>query len=168
MGEVGRDAARLVVALREKGLRIAVAESCTAGMVGAVLTDEPGASDVFAGGVIAYADHLKVRLLGVEAEVMASHGAVSKRSVEQMAEGVRRTALADMGVAISGIAGPAGGTAEKPVGTVWVSVADAGGTVAECHLFKGGRREVREASRAAVLGLTLRRLAQSCTSDCND
>lgn len=158
---VGARAAELLTSVRTARLSLAVAESCTGGALAAALTEAPGASGAFRGGVIAYADGLKRRLLGVDAETLVLHGAVSERTAERMAEGVREAALADVGVAITGIAGPGGGTPEKPVGTVWVAVASPAGTVAERHLFSGGRHEVREASAAAALRLALRRIPTS-------
>ncbi len=108
---------------RARGLTIALAESCTGGMVAAALTDVPGSSDVLVGGVVAYSNLAKTRLLGVPAELIDVHGAVSAECVEAMALGARNAFdRADIAVAVSGIAGPGGGSVDKPVGTVWFGV----------------------------------------------
>ena len=123
-GADGDSLASVVLAcLRERGETLAVAESCTSGGVGAALGAVPGASDVFLGGVIAYANGIKQTLLGVPADTLANHGAVSEAVAIAMAEGVRQTTGADWGVAVTGIAGPAGGSASKPVGLVHFGVA---------------------------------------------
>lgn len=118
----------VLAGLTARGLRIATAESCTGGSVAALLTSVPGASRAFVGGVVAYDNAVKERLLGVPAETIYEHGAVSEETVRAMAEGVRERLGADVGVATTGVAGPGGGTPEKPVGTVWVAVATAGET----------------------------------------
>ena len=111
----------LIDRLREAQLRIAVAESCTGGAVGTKLTSVPGASDVFAGGVICYENASKTRDLGVAEDVIAEHGAVSEAVALAMVEGVCDMFRVDVGGAVTGIAGPDGGTDEKPVGTVWLA-----------------------------------------------
>lgn len=121
----GEAALPAVVAARlgAAGRTVAVAESCTGGLLGALLTDGPGASRFFLGGAIVYANAEKERALGVPAEVLRDHGAVSEACVIAMAEGIQAATGADLGVAISGVAGPDGGTADKPVGTVWLALA---------------------------------------------
>ncbi len=118
--------------LQERGLTLAVAESCTGGVIASRFTAMPGASAYFLAGVVAYQNSVKERVLGVEGETLARCGAVSEEVVRQMAEGVRRLTGADYGVATSGIAGPTGGSEEKPVGTVWMAVATPEGTTAQC------------------------------------
>lgn len=108
---------------RNKGLTLCTAESCTGGMIGSMLTSVPGSSDVFLGGIISYANSVKVRQLGVEQGILDSHGAVSQECVESMAQGARASLGADFAMAVSGIAGPGGGSADKPVGTVWIAIA---------------------------------------------
>jgi len=125
--------------LRRGDHTLAVAESCTAGGLGAALAAVPGASDVFLGGVIAYANRVKQELLGVPAELLASHGAVSDPVAQAMAAGVRRATGADWALAITGVAGPAGGTAEKPVGLVHIAVAGPDGCSSEGVRFGASR-----------------------------
>ncbi len=108
--------------LRRRGATLAVAESCTGGRLAAAFTAEAGASDFFVGGVVAYSNDVKARVLGVSSDDLALHGAVSRPVAEQMAAGVRRVTGADCSIATTGIAGPGGGTPEKPLGTVWIAV----------------------------------------------
>jgi nicotinamide-nucleotide amidase len=153
-GEGAVDLASIVVALcRSRGLRIAVGESCTGGLVGARITAIPGSSASFIGGVIAYDDRVKTELLGVPADVIAAHGAVSEPVVRLMATGARARFGADVGIGLSGIAGPGGGSAEKPVGTVWIAV-DVQGTVRTLGRgYPGDREEIRARSAQAALDL---------------
>jgi nicotinamide-nucleotide amidase len=134
------------------GETLAVGESCTGGGLGARLTEMAGASTWFVGGVIAYADRVKERLLGVDPAIIAQHGAVSEQCARAMAAGARAATGADWGVAITGIAGPGGGTAEKPVGLVWIAIAGPGGGLAVEHRFwRGDRAGVRARSETAAL-----------------
>jgi len=146
------DLAAVVLAeLRRRGLRICVAESCTGGLLGGRLTAIPGSSSQFLGGVIAYADEAKHRLLGVPLDLLASVGAVSEPVAREMAIGAARSLGADVAVSITGIAGPDGGTAGKPVGTVWFGFVWPGGAEAALRTLVGTREEVR--GRAAQLAL---------------
>jgi nicotinamide-nucleotide amidase len=140
-------------ALRERGLRVAVAESCTAGMVAARLADIPGSSDVLLGGVIAYANSLKRDLLGVSEELLAEHGAVSAECARAMAAGTRAATGAEVGIAITGVAGPGGGSERKPVGRVYLHVSAPGIERGEELQLPGDRAHVRELSTVAALQL---------------
>ena len=144
------------------GRRIATAESCTAGMLAARLTDRAGSSAYVAGGAVAYANAAKIELLGVDPVLIAEHGAVSGEVAEAMAAGAIRRLQADTAVAITGVAGPGGGTAEKPVGTVWfcVMVTD-GPTVTRCVRVPGERADVRERSTTVAMHLLRRALIEA-------
>jgi PncC family amidohydrolase len=142
---------QLAAALLARQQTLATAESCTGGLVGAALTNLPGSSAWYLGGVVAYANDLKIRLLGVPAETLAAHGAVSLETARAMAQGARAAAAADFAVSITGIAGPAGGTPEKPVGLVFVGVAAPHGTATFKHHFSGSRADIRQAATEAAL-----------------
>ena len=158
-GEDDTDLAAVVLQLaRERGLRLGVAESCTGGLLGGRLTDIPGSSDVFEGGVICYSNLLKTELLGIPAALIAQHGAVSEQVALAMAEGTRDRLGVDLAAAVTGIAGPGGGTPEKPVGTVWIAVADVSGSTVRQSVFPGSRREIRNRAVQSVLFLLRRRL----------
>lgn len=130
--------------LREHGLRLAVAESCTGGLLGAAVTAVPGASDAFLGGVLAYHDDVKTGLLSVRSDKLERQGAVSGAVVESMAHGVRDRFGADVAVAVSGVAGPTGGTDAKPVGTVWIAVLGPAQLLdAQKFHFDGDRDDIR-------------------------
>ncbi len=157
-GEGDADLAAVVLdRCRARGLTIAVAESCTGGLLGARLTSVAGSSEVVRGGVIAYANDVKSAQLGVDAGVIASDGAVSERVALQMAAGARARISAGVGVALTGVAGPGGGSAEKPVGTVWIGVDVAGEARAVRNVFIGDREEIR--FRAAQFAMDLVRRA---------
>ena len=161
-GEDGADLAAVVLDLcREKGLTVGVAESCTGGLLGARLTAIPGSSDVVVGGVIAYSNALKTSMLGVPSTALAEQGAVSEPVVRAMASGARSATGSSIGVAITGIAGPGGGTEEKPVGTVWIA-SDLGGDVESRRLrLIGDRTEVRQRAAQAALEMVRRRVLGS-------
>ncbi len=145
----------LAQALRERGLKLATAESCTGGMVAAALTDIAGSSDAFAGGVVAYSNALKRDLLDVPESVLVAHGAVSAEAAAAMATGARARLGADAAVAVTGIAGPGGGTEEKPVGLVYLHVSSPAGEDARRMDIPGSREAVR--GRAATAALQLLR-----------
>jgi nicotinamide-nucleotide amidase len=130
-------------ALRERGLQVALAESCTGGLVGHRLTNVPGSSAWVRGGVVAYANESKESLLGVHGRTLAAHGAVSTETAAEMAEGVRRVLGADLGLAVTGIAGPDGGSEEKPVGTVCFGLAGESGTASARYQLWGTRDWVK-------------------------
>ncbi|HEY2162549.1 MAG TPA: competence/damage-inducible protein A [Gemmatimonadaceae bacterium] len=156
-GDDDADLAAVVLEMcRSRGLTIGVAESCTGGLLGARLTAIPGSSDVVLGGVIAYHNDLKRETLGVRDASLVSHGAVSEEVVREMAAGARGITGAHVGLAITGIAGPTGGTPEKPVGTVWLAVDVDGEVVTQLHNLWGDRGEIRE--RAAQYTLDLLRV----------
>ena len=160
-GEEGADLAELVLdQCRRIGLKIGVAESCTGGMLGARLTAIAGSSDVFMGGVIAYDNSVKRDVLGVPGSDLEEHGAVSEEVATAMASSVRRLVKADIGVGITGVAGPGGGTAAKPVGMVWVAL-DGVATEARCLRLFGTREEVRQRAAQAALDMIRRALATS-------
>lgn len=146
-------AARLVEVCRAKGLRIATAESCTGGMIAAAITAVPGASVVFTHGFVTYSDTAKTQMLGVPDELIAQLGAVSEAVAGCMAVEAREKSGADLAVAVTGIAGPEGGSLLKPVGTVWFGLATASGVTIYHKIFSGGRDEVRQASVAFALEL---------------
>lgn len=140
------------------GVSLATAESCTGGLIGVRLTEIPGSSEVYQGGIVCYSNRLKTEELGVPAALIEEHGAVSEAVVRAMAEGARHKLDADLTVAVTGIAGPGGGTPEKPVGTVWLAVADATGTLSRSSMFPGSRREIRRRAAQAALWMLRGRL----------
>lgn len=146
-------AERLVELLRARGLTCATAESCTGGGVGAALTAVPGSSAVFLGGVVSYANAVKRDVLGVSAATLDTVGAVSPETAAQMADGARRLTKADLAVSVTGIAGPGGGSAEKPVGLVWFGLATPDGTRTERAIFAGDRASVRAKAVTHALGM---------------
>ena len=144
--------------MRERGETVAVAESCTGGLLGGRLTERPGSSDYFLGGVISYANQVKMDVLHVPAGMLAEYGAVSKEVAGAMAEGVRAVAGGTHGLSVTGVAGPAGGSPEKPVGLVYVGCASAAGTTVVRRMFPGDRDSVRDYTTTAALHLLLRSL----------
>jgi PncC family amidohydrolase len=134
-----------------RGLQCAVAESCTGGMLGAYATRLPGASRWFAGGLVAYDNRVKTQLLGIQPEVLHAHGAVSEQTARRMAQGVRKLLRVHAAVSITGIAGPDGGSPEKPVGLAWIACALPGAVHARSFQFPGSREQVRQAACAEAL-----------------
>lgn len=139
--------------LRKKKKTICTAESCTGGRIANMITSVPGSSSYFKGSIIAYDNSVKTQLLGVMKEIIASDGAVSEQVIIQMAEGIRRLFNTDFAVATSGIAGPDGGTEQKPVGTVWIAVASENGTVTSKHVF--GNDRITNIERFSIAALNL-------------
>jgi PncC family amidohydrolase len=148
-------ASRLGAVLVERGFTVATAESCTGGLVAHLLTEIPGSSRYVRGGVVAYADDVKRTELAVPAEVLAAHGAVSAQVALAMAEGVRRRLGTDLGVGVTGVAGPDGGSDAKPVGLVYVAVAGIGPAEVRRCLWPGDRSENKRLSAAAALEMLL-------------
>jgi len=136
-----------------KGLTLSLAESCTGGYIASLFTQHPGSSKVFFGGAVTYSNELKESILGVKPETLAQYGAVSKESVTEMAEGALSNFKSDYAVAVTGIAGPDGGTPEKPVGTVWIAVANVNKTLSKKLTFGNKRRQNIERSAIAALNM---------------
>lgn len=145
------EAAELITLLLERGQTAATAESCTGGLLGKLLTDVPGSSGAYLGGVISYTCPVKERLLGVDHETLETLGPVSKPVARQMAEGARRVMRADFGLATTGLAGPDGDGSGKPVGLVYVALAGENWTLCDELRLDGGRREIREQACAHAL-----------------
>lgn len=156
----GNSAQEIGRLLRRRGWTVAVAESCTGGLVSDHITDVPGSSRYFLMSVVVYARETKVRLLRVPRQLIARHGAVSREVALAMARGVRRLAGSTIGLGITGIAGPTGGTRATPVGSVYIALAWPRRTVALAYRFRGGRRAVKEQASEAALVL-LRELVRS-------
>lgn len=148
-------AEKLVSTLTEKKMTCATAESCTGGGVGYAITGVPGSSAVFMGGIISYDNSVKRGILGVPEDVLATKGAVSSECAAAMADGARRQLKTDLAVSLTGIAGPGGGSTEKPVGLVWFGLASASGITTEKMVFPGDRDAVRSAAIEHALKLLL-------------
>lgn len=151
--------------LRRRGWRLAVAESCTGGLIGHRITNIPGSSTYYMGSITAYAYEAKVRLLGVRWETLEQFGAVSRETVLEMAAGVRRALAADIGLAVSGIAGPGGGTPEKPVGLTWIGLSAPDLEAAWSYIWQGDRLENKAASAEQALQLLLDYLEREVESN---
>jgi len=149
-------AADLLRVLKQGRQRLAVAESCTGGLVGHLLTEVPGSSDVFAGGAITYDNQLKHQI-GVDEGLLETGGAVSSAVAEAMAVGIRKHTGTSLGIAVTGIAGPTGGSETKPVGLTYVAVADDHGVGSEEHIWRGDRSTNKRLSAQAALRLALKR-----------
>jgi nicotinamide-nucleotide amidase len=155
------EAARLLEACRKAGVRIATAESCTGGLIAALLTEIAGSSDVVERGFVTYSNEAKIECLGIPADLIAAHGAVSEPVARAMAEGALAHARADIAVSVTGVAGPGGGSAAKPVGLVHLAAARKGRTTLhqECRFGDIGRDGVRLKSVEAALALLWRTIA---------
>lgn len=152
-----QEAARLLALLQRRGLTLATAESCTGGLVAAALTSVPGSSATVLAGFVTYSNGAKAAMLGVDPALIAAEGAVSEAVARAMAEGALARSGADLTVSVTGIAGPGGATATKPVGLVHLAAAARGGTtLAQRHVFGGDRAAVRAASVAAAFALLAR------------
>lgn len=145
---------RVVDAAKARHLLIAAAESCTGGMISGFITSVPGSSPVFCGGAVTYSNELKIKFLGVSPETLAVYGAVSRQTALEMSLGIREATGSDIGLAVTGIAGPTGGTPEKPVGLVYIALKGPGqiGAVIECR-FDGSRDRVRFETAKKAIGL---------------
>ena len=144
--------------LRESGLKLSVAESATGGIVASMLIDIPGSSDYFLGGVVSYANQVKMKVLGVREETLQNYGAVSPETAAEMADGVKRLMNTDIAVADTGIAGPTGGSNDKPIGLFYLGISTREGTLTEKHVFQGDRAENRMNAAMAMLNLLHRQL----------
>ncbi len=147
--------------LREKEWTLAVAESCTGGLIGHTITTVSGSSDYFLGGIIAYSNRIKVEQLNVDKESIATHGAVSDIVACQMAVGVQKSFGADVAISVTGIAGPDGGTPDKPVGTVFIGFAIEKNNFAKRYLFVGERKSIQQQTTEAALELLVQELANT-------
>lgn len=144
---------QIVGLLCEKKVTLATAESCTGGMLASRIIDVPGVSEVFKAGFVTYANEAKQNLIGVKEETLAQFGAVSEQTAREMVLGAIKAAKADMAIATTGIAGPGGGTKEKPVGLVYIACGSADDIIVERCLFSGSRKEIRQASVEHALGM---------------
>ncbi len=150
--------ARVARVLLAKGYRLSTAESCTGGLISHRLTNIPGSSNYFDRGVIVYSNESKIDMIGVPQDVIIKNGAVSEQTAKAMAEGVRDLAKTDIGLAVTGIAGPGGGTKEKPVGLVYIGLASIRPTLVEKFNFSGGRQEIKKKTSDAALNMVLHAL----------
>ena len=161
LAELADLAVRLGAQCGARGLRVATVESCTGGLVSHLITEVPGSSAYFVGGFVTYCDAMKREAVGVPAEVLAAHGAVSAQVAMAMATGGRDRTGADLAVSVTGIAGPDGGSPSKPVGLTYVAVADGAGVEVRRYVWDGDRAENKRRSAAAALELLLERVEAS-------
>lgn len=171
VGSPSDAAVSLIEYFSSRGLTVSLAESCTGGLVAELLTDIPGSSMVLWGGVVAYSNECKIKLLGVERATIERHGAVSEEAAREMSSGMLRQSGADMAIGITGIAGPSGGSVEKPVGLVWFGWARTDGSVCtQSIVFPGGRNAIRlaAAEHALVQALALVAGEASLAEQCSD
>ncbi len=155
---------RLQAICLDQGRSVATAESCTGGLLAKLITDAPGSSAYYRGGVVAYSNEVKSRLLGVSDEELAAHGAVSAQVARSMAVGVLRGTGADFAAAVTGVSGPGGGTAAKPAGLTYVAVADAAGATVRRFVWPGDRSANREASAQAAVEMLIERVSAGLES----
>ncbi len=149
---------RAGVALKDKGWTLALGESCTGGLIAHRITDVPGSSDYFLGGVMAYSNPFKERLLGVSSETLQAVGAVSEETAREMAQGASKSIGSDVGISVTCIAGPGGGTDEKPVGLTYIGASTPDGEWVERHVFQGDLKSIKESAANASLELLLKAL----------
>lgn len=149
---------RAGVALNDKGWTLALGESCTGGLIAHRITDVPGSSDYFLGGIMAYSNPVKERLLGVSSETLQAVGAVSEETAREMAQGASQSIGSDVGISVTCIAGPGGGTDEKPVGLTYIGASTPDGEWVERHVFQGDRKSIKESAANASLELLLKAL----------
>jgi len=141
--------------LKKRRLTIAIAESCTGGLLSSMVTDVPGSSDYFTGSVVAYDNEIKKKVLGVKAATLKEYGAVSVAVAEEMATGVRKKLKSDIGASVTGVAGPGGGTVRKPVGMVFIGVSIKDTVFVKNFLFKGNRTKIKKLSSEAAIEMVL-------------
>ena len=149
---------KLVKMLKERNLTISCAESCTAGLVASMIGSVPGASDVFNESYVTYSNDSKVKILGVKQETLKEHGAVSHQTAKEMAEGVKKLADSYVGISVTGIAGPTGGTISKPIGLVYIGISTNKGCTVYKYIFKGPRNVVRYKTAITVLRKTIQKI----------
>jgi len=154
-------AEELVKMLQGKRMFVATAESCTGGGIAAAITEIPGSSEIFAYGIVSYSNEAKERLLQVPHTLIEEYGAVSREVAQAMAQGARKLSEADIAIAVTGIAGPSGGSVQKPVGLVYIAVSGDKGTKADRYHFSGARREVRQKTKDAAISLALQYLQEA-------
>lgn len=147
--------------LLKRGLQLATAESCTGGLISHLITNVAGSSAYFLGGVVSYANEAKERLLGVNPGTLEMHGAVSAETAREMARGIRLALAADIGISVTGIAGPTGGTPEKPVGSVWIGLSTPDEEYARHYLWSGTRLAIKKQSAQAALNLLVEHLQKA-------
>jgi nicotinamide-nucleotide amidase len=151
--------------LRRRGWSLATAESCTGGLIGDKITNVPGSSDYYLGGVIAYSNQVKMEQLGVQSDILEQYGAVSRETVIEMARGVRLRFRSDVSLSVSGIAGPGGGSPEKPVGLTWIGLSTPDFEKAWQYLWQGDRLQVKEQTARQALRLLAETLEQGESYD---
>ena len=143
----------IAILLKERGLTIAIAESSTGGLISHLITNVPGSSDYYKGTVVAYDNEVKVKILGVKRETLEEHKSVSYETAEEMAQGVRKALDTDIGLSDTGIAGPTGGTTERPVGLFYIGISSRQGNQVREHIFQGDRLENKRSAASAALAM---------------